>query len=370
MTPPAVSPTPDARRYAQVRYRLLLLDLAGWVIFLIAFHRLGYSHAIARWWSLRLMHEPVVILGYLAVFSGAYYLVMLPLHIYGSFWLEHHFGLSRMTFRGWVRREVKQLLVSAVLGAILVEGLYALLRHAPATWPLWATAGWVLFTVVMARVFPTVLLPIFYKTSPLQDEALARRLLTLCQRVGLSALGVFRFNLGAETRKANAALAGLGKTRRVLLSDTLLDAFTPDEIEGVLAHELAHHRYRHITKLLVISAVGSWFAFALTQFVSGRWLSTFGLTSLADIAGFPLLMLWFSLLGLLGLPLQNAISRSFEWQADRFAVDLTKSAAAFASALRRLAALNLADPHPPRWVTWLFYDHPPITQRIQAAEQK
>ena len=274
-----------------------------------------------------------------------------------------------MTFQSWMRREMKQLLVSAVLGALLVEGLYALLRHAPETWPLWATAGWVLFTVVMARVFPTVLLPIFYKTSPLKDEALARRLLALCQRVGLSALGVFRFNLGAETRKANAALAGLGKTRRVLLSDTLLAEFTPEEIEGVLAHELAHHRYHHITKLLVLSAIGSWLAFTLTQITSPHWINVLEFESLADIRGFPMLMLWLSGLGLIGLPLQNAISRVFEWQADRFAVDMTNRTTAFAGALRRLAELNLADPHPPRWMTWLFYDHPPITERIQAAEQ-
>jgi len=360
----------DAARYARIRYRLLLCDLVASGLFLVAFYGLGCSHATARWWSAHVAQEPVRVLGYLAVFGSASYLAMLPLHVYGSFFLEHRFGLSRLTWRGWLKREAKQLAVSAVLGAILLEGLYALLRHAPTTWPLWATVGWVLFSVVLARVFPTILLPIFYKTSQLQDDALVKRLLVLCQRVELSALGVFRFNLGAETRKANAALAGLGKTRRVLLSDTLLAEFTHDEIEGVLAHELAHHRYHHITKSLLISAIGSWFAFTLTQMVSRHWIVALGLQGLADLAGFPIFMLWLSGLGLIGLPLQNAISRAFEWQADRFAVDMTNRTSAFASALRRLAALNLADPNPPRWVTWLFYDHPPITHRIQAAERR
>ena len=366
--PAAAGPFTDARRYARIRYRLLLIDLASSFLFLSVFLWWGGSQATARWWSDRVAAEPLRLLGYLAVLSSAYYLLMFPLHVYGSFLLEHRFGLSRLTLGGWLKREAKQLTVSAVLGALLIEGLYAALRHAPTRWPLWATFGWVVFSVVLARVFPTLLLPIFYKTSPLQDEALVNRLLALCRRAGLSALGVFRFDLGAETRKANAALAGLGKTRRVLLSDTLLAEFMPEEIEGVLAHELAHHRYHHIMKLLVISAVGSWLAFTLTQVAGDHWVTALGLHSLADIAGFPMLMMWFSVLGLIGLPLQNAISRAFEWQADRFAVETTKLPKAFADALRRLASLNLADPSPPRWVAWIFYDHPPITQRILAAE--
>ncbi len=359
----------EARRYARIRYRLLLIDLAVSLLALAAMQATGASLAAARWWRARVASEPLVVLGYLAVFGAVFYLVMLPLHVYSSFVLEHRFGLSRMTLKGWAIREAKQIGVSAVLGALLIEGLYALLRLAPAHWPVWATVGWVAFSVVLARAFPTVLLPIFYKTTPLQDDPLVNRLLALCQRAGLSALGVFRFNLGAETRKANAALAGLGKTRRVLLSDTLLEAFTPEEIEGVLAHELAHHRYRHITKLLIISAVGSWIAFLLTDAVGQRWVERLALGGLSDVAGFPMLMLWLSLLGLIGLPLQNGLSRYFEWQADRFAVATTTLPRAFADALRRLASLNLADPHPPRWVVWLFYDHPPIVERINAAER-
>jgi len=358
-----------ARRYGRIKSRLLAIELALSLQVLWIAQRSGWSSAVARWWSSRIDSEPLIILGYLAAFGAAYYLVMLPLHVYRSFTLEHRFGLSRMTLTGWAIREAKQLALSAVLGGLLVEGLYALLRHAPISWPMWATIGWVAFSVVLARVFPTVLLPIFYKTTPLRDEPLTDKLLALCRRAGVSALGVFRFNLGAETRKANAALAGLGKTRRVLLSDTLIQEFTPDEIEGVLAHELAHHHHRHITKLLVISAVGSWVAFQLTDAVGRRWVQRFGLDGLSDIAGFPMLMLWLSVLGLIGLPAQNGLSRYFEWQADRFAVAATTLPKAFADALRRLARLNLADPRPPRWVVWFFYDHPPITERIRAAEK-
>jgi len=357
-----------ARAYARIRYRLLLADLVGGFAFLVAFQASGASAALARWWSGRTAHEPLLILGYLAVFGAAYYLFTLPLHFSGSFLLERHFGLSRMTPMRWAIREAKRLGVSAALGALLVEGLYALLRHAPSRWPLWATLGWVAFSIVLARVFPTVVLPIFYKTRPLQDEGLANRLMELCRRTGLGALGVFRVDLGAETRKANAALAGLGKTRRVLLADTLLAEFSPDEIEGVLAHELAHHRYHHLRKLLVLGAIGAWLAFVLTDAIGQRWVASLGLRDLADIAGFPILVAWLSLLGLLSLPLQNGLSRHFEWQADRFAVEVTRRPRAFADALRRLAALNLADPNPPRWIEVIFYDHPRISERIRSAD--
>lgn len=358
----------QASRYAALKRRLLLIDLALSFVFLFAMQMSGFSHSLAGWWRLRLPYAVLAIAGYLAVFGAIYYLVDLPLHFYGTFVLEHRFELSRMTMKDWCVRELKQIAVSAVLGLLLVEGLYLLLRLSPARWPLWATLGWVGFSVVLARIFPTVLLPIFYKTTPVEDKALVERLLNLCRRVGLPALGVFRFDLGAETRKANAALAGLGRTRRVLLSDTLMKAFTAEEIEGVLGHELAHHRYHHITLQLILGTLGSWIAFTLTQRLAGVWVAFFHLSSLADIAGFPVLMAWLSLLGLIAMPLQNGISRGFEWQCDRFAVAKTEPRA-FADALRRLGSLNLADLNPPRWVIWVFYDHPPLAERISAAQQ-
>lgn len=362
-----MSDTP-ARHYARIRHRLLLAELIGWIAFLLIFQGLGLSDATARLVVTWASAEWVRLAAYLAVFGLVNYLVFFPLHWYGSFSLEHRFGLSRLTVAGWWHREGKHVLVSAVFWGVLIEGWYAILRVAPATWTTWATIGWVGVSVVLARVFPTVLLPIFYKTSPLQDALLTQRLLSLCERVGIKALGAFRVGLGAETRKANAALAGLGRTRRVLLSDTLLERFSHEEIETVLAHELGHHRARHITKLLALSAAGSWIAFSLIALASRWWIDRLHLSGLSDLAGFPVLLLALSVIGLTGMPLQNAISRAFEWEADRFAVLVTRAPMVFANALRKLGELNLADPAPPRWVEWLFYDHPAITKRIRAAE--
>lgn len=359
----------SARQYARIRYRLLLAELLGWIVFLLTFQGLGLSDATARLVVTLTSVEWLRIAAYLVVFGLANYLIFFPLHWYGSFTLEHRFGLSRLTVLGWWRREGKHVLVSAVVWGALIEGWYAILRLAPATWTIWATVGWVAVSVVLARIFPTALLPIFYKTSSLEDASLTQRLLSLCERIGVKALGAFRVGLGAETRKANAALAGLGRTRRVLLSDTLLERFSHEEIETVLAHELGHHRARHITKMLLISAAGSWIALSFIAWTSRGWVARLQLSGLSDIAGFPALLLALSVIGLLGLPLQNALSRAFEWEADRFAVSVTRAPTTFANALRKLGELNLADPAPPPWVEWLFYDHPTIMKRIHAAEQ-
>ena len=358
----------EASRYARIRYRLWLVDTAAGLAFLAAYQASGASAMTARWVVAWAASEWLQVFGYLAIFGVCCYLVFFPLQFYRGFLLEHRFGLSRLTLKGWVIRELKHVAVGAVLGVLLLEGLYALLRYAPGHWTWWAAAGWVGVSIVLARIFPTILLPIFYKTAPLRDEGLVARLLTLCRRVGLRALGVFRVELGVETRKANAALAGLGKSRRVLLSDTLLEHFTGEEIETVLAHELGHQRYRHITKLLCLTAGGALIAFTLVDRTAAWWMVRSGVVSLADVAGFPMLILSLSLIGLAGLPIQSGISRRFERQADRFAVTATRLPQAFASALEKLGALNLADPHPPRWVEWLLYDHPPIAKRIAAAQ--
>ncbi len=358
----------QARRYARIRYRLLLVDLLATLLFLWGYQRLGCSAAVAHWAAQTTAHFSLQLVFYLLVFGVVQYAIFLPLHVYRDFFLEHLFGLSRLTLAGWLVREAKRLALSGVFGLFLMEGFYGILRVWPQQWTWIATAGWVLVSVVIARIFPTVLLPIFYKTTPLTEQVLTDRLLALCQQVGLPALGVFRVDLGAETRKANAALAGLGKTRRVLLSDTLLEQFSPEEIETVLAHELGHQRYRHIAKSLVLITVGSWIAFLLIDRGSAWWMRAMGLRGLADLAGFPMLMLVLSMLGLVGLPLQNGLSRHFEWQADHFAVATTKAPHVFAAALLKLGTLNLADPAPPAWVEICFYDHPAIRRRIAVAE--
>lgn len=356
-----------ARHYARIRYRLRLVNLSLTWFFLAMFFASGFANVVKAA-AESLSSVPIFQIAVFLVILGLFtYCFLLPLSLYGSFFLEHRFGLSRMSFRDWCVREFKSLLVGGALMGVAVCGFYAIVAAVPYAWPFWVTLAWVCFSILLAKIFPTLLLPIFFKTEPLPDQALAQRLSKLCAEAGIKALGVYRFRMGAETRKANAALAGLGTTRRVLLADTLIDEFTPDEIEGVLAHELAHHQFGHIRKSLFLGALATLMAMLLTQ---QSWLffaPQLGLSGLTDPAGMSLLALWFSVLQFFFMPVQNGISRLFEWEADHFASEKCASPAAFASALERLAQINLADPNPPKWVEWWFHDHPPISHRIRSA---
>ena len=181
--------------------------------------------------------------------------------------------------------------------------------------------------------------------------------------------GIFELNLSKTTRKANACLCGLGRTRRVLVSDTLLTAYPPEEVEVVLAHELGHHRLRHIGILILVSTAATGVGCFWVDRAIRRLISPLGLTGLDDLSVLPLTALGLFLAGLLLLPLTQGISRFLERQADRFALQQTGNPQAFIATMRRLAGQNLAEIDPPRWVEWLLYDHPSIRKRIALAEQ-
>src|SRR5262249_30658481 len=194
------------------------------------------------------------------------------------------------------------------------------------------------------------------------------RLRRLAAGTGLAIRGIYRLHLSAETKKANAALAGLGRTRRVLLGDTLLDQFTPEEIEVVFAHEVGHHVHRHLPKMIAVSVVLATAGFWLVHYILGLVATNLGYRSYSDPAALPLLLLVLTGLGLVLSPAQNALSRFFERQCDRYALDRTKMPLAYRSAFVKLARINKSDPDPNPLVAWLFYDHPPIRERLAMAE--
>jgi STE24 endopeptidase len=295
-------------------------------------------------------------------------LLTLPLAFWSGFVLEHRHQLSNQTLGAWVWRQVKGWLLGAPLGLALVCGLYALLWYAGAWWWLWAAAGWLVLTLVLGQLLPVLILPLFLKVTPLDDPALLDRLRSLADGTGLTVEGVYRLHLSAETRKANAALAGLGRTRRVLLGDTLLDQFSPEEIEVVFAHEVGHHVHRHLPKLVAGSVLGAGAGLWLADVVLRRTAAAVGYPSFDDPAALPLLLLVLALFGLAVTPLQNALSRAFERQCDRYALRRTGRPGAFRSAFVKLARLNKADPDPHPLVVWFCDDHPPIRQRLALAD--
>lgn len=294
-------------------------------------------------------------------------IVTLPAALYRSFILDRRYGLSSVPLRTWLLDHGKGFAVSLVVGLAAAEIVYLTLSR-------WGGAGWAASAVVfivamllMARVAPALLLPIFYRFKPLDRPGLRSRLESLSARAGLPVLGVYEWGLGEKTKRANAALVGTGRGRRVLLSDTLLASYTDDEIEVILAHELGHHAHRDIRNGLAVEAL----LIAATCAIASQALAVvaapLGLRGNADPAGLPVVLIVAGAISLLATPAMNAWSRRTEHRADRFALRLTERPDAFESAMRRLAAQNLAEERPSAATLWLFHTHPPFDERIRAA---
>ena len=291
----------------------------------------------------------------------------LPLLFYRSFLLDRRYELSSEPLSLWLADHLKAVALSllfAIAGALLV---YDLLSASPEWWWLMSALVFMAVTGALAKIAPLVLLPMFYTFTPLDRESLRERLVALSKRAGVPVLDVYEWALGEKTRRANAALVGTGATRRIIISDTLLSQFSDDEIEVILAHELAHHVHRDILKSLVLEFVlllGSFYVASLA--LSARW-HALGLVAPEDVAGLPLLLMAGVMTMFIATPFVNALSRRHERRADRYALELTRQPAAFISAMRRLAAQNLAEEHPSNLALWLFHSHPSIEQRIAAA---
>jgi Zn-dependent protease with chaperone function len=295
--------------------------------------------------------------------------LMFPVSWYRGFVLEQRFGLSSEPAGAWLRDHVKGLALSCALALLGAEIVYAALRWSSVWWWVAAAAAFIAGVALIAALAPVLLMPVFYKFTPLSREDLHERIIALSARAGVPVLGVYEWGLGEKTRRANAALVGTGRTRRVLLSDTLLAGYSDDEIEVVLAHELGHHAHHDIAKGLLLESVLIVAGFALGAVVLRKLGPAVGLTSAADVAGLPLLLLTAGAVSLAATPAINAYSRRNERAADRFALTMTRRPAAFVSALKRLATQNLAEPQPSQTTVWLFHTHPPIEERISAAQE-
>ncbi len=360
----------EARRYARIQRRLSLLDMAIGAAYLLAWLVFGWGAGL-RDALLAVTANPYLLVAlYALVFGGVYFLIGLPLSFYSGFVLPHRFGQSNQTLRGWLTDLLKGLPISLVFGLLALEVIYLVLRAYPGAWWLWAAGFMLVFSVLLSILAPVVLMPLFNKYAPLGEEhaELARRLVALAEKAGARVRGVYKFDLSRRTKSANAALTGLGSTRRIILGDTLLNEFTTDEIETVLAHELGHHVHRDIPIGIALETAITLSGFWLASLFLAWGVRAFGFAGVSDIAALPLLAVALGLYGLLTMPLTNGISRWRERRADQYALQATGNAPAFASALTRLANQNLAEVDPEPWVEWLFYSHPALGKRIKMAQ--
>jgi STE24 endopeptidase len=335
-------------------------------------------YLIVSGWTIRIRQfaesitdsEFLIVLIYIVIVGGALKLIELPLSFYSGYVVEHKFGLSRETHGSWAKDEVKALAVAASMGIVSIEIIYYLMRAYPQDWWIYAAAIFVAFFVVITNLSPVLLLPLFFKFTPVDDPDLNRRVASLASRTGTRVCGIFEWSLSEKTRKANAAVVGWGNTRRIIVSDTLLRNFSGEEIEVIMAHELCHHAKHHMWLAIALQAVLTVGGFYAVHRILLPLSGASGFQSISDIAGFPLFALIVATLSLLVLPAVNYFSRRLETAADLYALELTGDSLAFVSSMEKLGDLNLSDKAPNKIIEFIFHSHPSIERRIKLAADR
>lgn len=370
------SPDPDAERAGRYARAREILALAGMIldaaIMLAALHTGGS----ARLSSVSQRVAPRFSAGlFAAIGSLLTAMLSLPLAFYSGHVVERRYDLTDQPWSGWVRDWAKSIALGAVITGPLAQLAASIIDRWPRRWWLILSGSLLPISVLFANLMPVLILPLFNKFDPIDDVDLDRRIKSLAASEGISVSRVLRMDMSKQTRKANAFFTGLGRTRRIVVADTLLDAFSADEVEIVLAHELGHQVHHDIWKLIALQVPMTLGSFFVMHRAAPPLVARFGKRwkleaerGLSDPAAFPVLALVGAGCGLLIAPIVNALVRSrVERPADLYALRLTHNPRAFISAMKKLGRMNLADPNPPRLIKWLFHDHPTLHERIELA---
>lgn len=359
--------TDKAKRYARIRYRLAIVEFL-YLLLLLAFFQISGLAVLLKVFIENLLHNQAALISfYCSVMFGLYLALNFPLVFYGSYIVEHRFGLSREKFSPWFFDYIKANLITLLFFTILTGCFIYSLRYHPNNWWWMSSIFWMCFSIVLARIFPVLIIPLFFKYKRIDNEDLRRRILNLSDKMGIKILDIYQIDFSKKSVKGNAALVGLGKSKRVILTDTLEGRFSPDEIEGILAHEFAHFRLKHMIKLILINAAATLVIFFTLFKISPPIFGLFGL-NLGDIAGLGIWISYFALIQIIFVPLVNFISRRMEANADILAIKFSEKSETFVSMLEKLAEQNLAERRPSILAKVFFYDHPPIDERIATAK--
>jgi STE24 endopeptidase len=356
-----------AKKYSAIKTRIFAADLVLTVVLLAVFQAF-LSRPVSQMVFNIYSNFYAACFIFACAFLFFMYIASFPLHFIGSFFVERRFGLSNQSFGAWLTDEAKSGALSFALSIVCIQVFYLVLRNFPTAWWAIAAMAWIFFTVVLARFLPVLVIPMFFKYFPIEDRPLKERIMALAEKTGVRLMDVCKIDFSRKTRKANAALVGLGKTRRVILADTLTEEFSPEEVEVVVAHEFGHFKCRHIWQLLIFSGIMTIAGFFVLSLIAGKIVVLTGASGLSDLYLFPVLVFLMIAFGIVLLPLQNLFSRVLEREADRFALDVTGEPEGFISVMRKLASMNLADVAPSKLKKIFLYDHPPIAERIRMAE--
>mgnify|MGYP001335337449 CR=1 FL=1 len=359
----------DSKKYNNTKLAIGIGKAVISFILLYLFIDFGYSLSLQKYIQSFTENSYLVFIIFVFVIGIFSSVLFMPINIYSGFYLEHKYKLSNQTFYKYFIENFKSVLVGLVIGIpILLLFFFVINQFGDLWWLVFASAMF-LISVVLSQLFPILILPIFYKIIPLNDEELKTRISNLAKGAGIKVENVFTFDMSKNTKKANAAFTGLGKTKRIILGDTLLNNYSKDEIETVIAHELGHYKHKHILKNILFGTISSFLTFFIISILYKSSLSWFDFESITQIAALPLLSLWAMIIGLIQTPIGNLLSRKFEYEADRYAIESTHKPESFINTLNKLTDQNLGDREPHPFVEWFFYSHPSIKNRVDAIKK-
>jgi STE24 endopeptidase len=357
-----------AKKYSAFKYTFAIINVIYRLTFLFIFAGSGLSRKLAQKLSNVTANHYTTVALYILIVLGIYYIVNFPLNLYSSYILEHKFSLSRQKIRDWFRDQLKTGIIHYGIIVLLTATFYYIVKQYSHSWWWIVSLIWIFFSFILTKLSPVVIMPLFFKYTKLSDENLRERIFNLADKMKVKTVDVFQINFSKKTLKANAALVGLGNTKRVILADTLKDKYSADEIEVILAHEFAHYKLNHLVKLILMNSLATILVFYLVFKTSDSVLKLFGFSSLLDIAAFPVLVLYLVVFGMIMKPLWNYISRRFEKNADKMALSATGLKGAFVSIFDKLSNQNLADRNPHPVIKFLFFRCPAIDERITMAK--
>ncbi len=355
-----------ARKYEKEKRMLGLIGSVISLTFMLWYYYSGFSMQIAH------LQLPFIwtFLIYVSIFQLIVTTISLPLEYYSGYVHEHKWGFSNYIHKTWALDQLKSFLVGLVLAPLLLGLLYWVFYMFPDHWWLIAGGASAVVSVIFVTLFPVVIAPIFNKYDPIEDENLVDQLTDILNKAGLKPGGFFCQDMSKQTKKENAFLAGLGKTRRVVMADNLLEHMNQGEIAAVIAHEVGHYKYNHLPKNIIISTIQQLVTFFLLDQVLRKLFPEFLTSNIANLTLLPMITLIMGFLsGFLFGPLNNWLSRYFEKQADRTSLELHPFRNDFLGAMAGLANRNLSNAYPSWWVKWLYYSHPPVGERLAFGEE-
>ncbi|HPV42287.1 MAG TPA: M48 family metallopeptidase [Spirochaetota bacterium] len=355
------------KEYNAIKLRLSIADIVLNIVIIGILAFSGISPFIVKAVTGYFINDYLVFLVFITVVGVIYSVLDFPFDFYGGYVVEHRFDLSNQSVPAWLFEKIKGAAVGAVVGVPVAMVFYLFLKMTGWLWWLWFSIFMFFISVFLARIAPVVIFPLFYKFRELESDEIRERIRGLLEGQGISIRGIYSFNLSKDTKKANAGFTGIGRSKRIILSDTLIEKFSPDEIAVIFAHEMGHYKKRHIVKSIVLGTASIFLSFYLCGELYRITLAQLGYSNVYDIAAIPILFFYLTLFSLVTMPLSNALSRMYEREADRYALDATRDRDSFISSMEKLADLNLADRDPNPVTEFMFYSHPSIKKRIALA---